>query len=201
MELRQEGPQGAPRLDRGGALARLEADLVNDGYRLTRSRRAILGILVAFERPFTATELQAAVTARQPGVGRASIYRTLLLLEERGYVEKLHQSGSEHYTLCLSTRHHHHLTCTRCGRTEELPLGDGVDVLATLDAAARALGYLPRTHVLAVYGLCPACQDAAQQPEVHPGPADVGPETGMGHDPQSRHPIGRRARRAPPSPS
>lgn len=172
----------------------IETGLAQEGLRLTTARQTILRVLGSLDHPFTATELQEAVAAQAPGIGRASVYRTLLLLEERGYVEKLHQAGSEHYTVCLSTRHHHHLTCTECGRTEELALADDFDVLSTLDEAARRLGYIPRTHVLAVYGLCPACQSHSR-----PSPTtDTGRPEGRdllpAHDPTSRHPIGRRGR-------
>jgi len=174
----------------------LETGLLRRGYRLTHARHTILGVMAEFARPFTATELQEAVAARNPQVGRASVYRTLLLLEELGYVEKLHQSGSEHYTLCLVSHHHHHLTCTQCGRTVELVLEDDVDVLSALDRAARALGYLPRTHVLAVYGICPACQTEGRAPvAAAPAAADL-----ARHPNDSRHPIGRRRPAARPAP-
>ena len=188
------GPGGAASGDGPPeAVAWMEAALARDGYRLTRARHTILGTLTALDHPFTATELQEAVSREEPGIGRASVYRTLLLLEELGYVEKLHQPGSEHYTLCLKTRHHHHLTCTRCGRSEALALGDDLGVLATLNAAARDLGYLPRTHVLAVYGICPACQAEEADPSPPASPTIRG---APGHSPDSRHPIGQRFQRS-----
>lgn len=187
-----DGPPGvtvAPGQPAQDPVGWLEAGLARTGYRLTGARHAILGVMADFARPFTATELQEAVARRHPGVGRASVYRTLLLMEELGFVEKLHQPGSEHYTLCLVTHHHHHITCTQCGRTQELILADE---LSALDDAARALSYVPGTHVVAVYGICPGCQDQG-------APADEG-RPGL-HPPDSRHPIGdrRRARAAAPA--
>lgn len=187
---RNRGHPPKPPGSAGNAADWIEIGLAGDGLRLTRARQTILRILGSLEHPFTATELQEVVAARAPGIGRASVYRTLGLLEERGYVEKLHQAGSEHYTVCLSTRHHHHLTCTECGRTEELALSDDVDVLSTLDEAARKLGYVPHTHVLAVYGLCPSCQA-----RIHPDLPDPLPP--RLHGPGSRHPIGRRGHAGP----
>jgi Fe2+ or Zn2+ uptake regulation protein len=49
--------------------------------------------------------------------------------------------------------HHHHVICRRCARIDRLP---GCDTGA-VEAAARAKGYGDLTHVLEIYGVCPAC--------------------------------------------
>jgi len=122
---------------------------------MTHSRRIIVRVIAGMGRPFTATELTQAVSAADATVGRASVYRALLLLRQRGFVERLHGgTDAERYTLCLQTAHHHHVTCSRCGRTDEFTLQDGD---AALNRAVAALGYVPEYHVLEAYGICPAC--------------------------------------------
>jgi Fe2+ or Zn2+ uptake regulation protein len=142
----------------------VEERLAQEGFRVTGARRAIIGVMAQFEHPFTTGELESAVSQAGLGVGRASIYRTLALLESQGLVEKLHQAGAEHYTLCLRSEHHHHVTCIRCGKTEDFLLQDRVDIVAAVERLTRDLGYLPESHVLEVYGTCPACQTDPPSP-------------------------------------
>jgi len=168
-------------------VAWLEAQLVADSYRLTRARHVILTVMATFGHPFTSTELEQAVAGMDASIGRASVYRTLTLMESRGVVEKLHQAGIEHYTLCLKSEHHHHVTCVECGRTEEFAVKDNIDLMSAVDGLARRLGYLPRSHVLEVYGVCPLCQESGAEA------SEAAPPNG--HGAGGRHPLGRRADR------
>jgi Fur family ferric uptake transcriptional regulator len=143
----------------------LEQDLIRDGFRLTRARHVVLTALASFDQPFTASELEQVVSECDASVGRASVFRTLALMEERGVVEKLHQAGSEHYTLCLCAEHHHHVTCVECGRTEDFAVDEEHDLLAGVNDVVKRLGYQPRSHVLAVYGVCASCQELADPSE------------------------------------
>lgn len=141
------------------AVAQLVEDaLSRGGFRVTPARHVIIGIMADFGHPFTASELEGAVARCDAGVGRASVYRTLALLEQQGILEKLHQRGAEHYTLCLQSAHHHHVTCVHCGRTEDIALEDQNDIVAAAERLARGIGYRPTNHVLEIYGVCPACQ-------------------------------------------
>ncbi len=136
------------------ALDLMERALDAQGLRRTVPRRTILEVVAGIGRPFTSTELTERVATRDPGIGRASVFRLLQLLRGCGLVERLHGPGAELYTLCLRAGHHHHVTCTACGRTEAFMLEDD-------DAVARAverLGYRMEHHVLQAFGVCPACQ-------------------------------------------
>jgi len=172
--------------DPASVVASLEEGLAHDGLRLTRARHVILTAMATFGHPFTPGELELRVAAMDASVGRASVYRALSLMEGRGMVEKLHQSGSEHYTLCLKTEHHHHVTCVECGHTQEFAVQDNIDLLSAVDGIARRLGYLPCSHVLEVYGVCPDCQASAK--------AGSEENNAVGHGSGGPHPIGRRAR-------
>src|SRR3990172_9979492 len=92
--------------------------------------------------------------------GRATVFRTIRLLTERGVVCRvLLEDGSLHYR--LSRRgHHHHLVCLNCGGVRDLDecaVGDLVRELS------RASGYEIEGHWLEVYGRCASCRA--------PGPA------------------------------
>jgi len=134
----------------------LSQALRDDGLRLTRSRLTILRAVSEADGPFTAAELCESASSIDAGIGRASVFRVLQLLRDRGFVERLHSEDAEHYTLCMERRHHHHATCTMCGRTEPLVLGD--DAERALRKAAERIGYKLLEHVLEARGICADCR-------------------------------------------
>lgn len=131
------------------------------GYRLTGPRRALADLIVARGgSTFTAADLVAEVRARRLGIGRATVFRAIDILESVGAVERIDLQNGEHaYVACVPT-HHHHVICARCARTTEI--GDlGLGALAR--EVSRRTGYRVDEHRLELFGLCPACQRATTQ--------------------------------------
>ena len=129
------------------------------GYRLTEPRRSLATLIAGREGHFTASELVAESHARRLGVGRATVFRTLEVLEELGAVERLDLPSGEHaYVVCQRT-HHHHVVCSRCGRASEI---DDAGLRVVVNEIARRTGYRVDEHRLELFGLCPAC--LASQP-------------------------------------
>lgn len=132
--------------------------LEDAGYRLTGPRRALADLIVAREgSTFTAADLVADVRARRLGIGRATVFRAIEVLESVGAVERVDLRSGEHaYVACVPT-HHHHVICARCARSAEIgDLGLG----AVAREVARRTGYRVDEHRLELYGLCPGCQRA-----------------------------------------
>ena len=88
------------------------------GLKLTPQRRLIVDIIHDAEAHFTAEEIIAYVQARMPGINKSTIYRTLELLEEAGcvYKSELDEHSVYHHA---EEGHHHHLVCSKCGKTVE----------------------------------------------------------------------------------
>jgi Fur family ferric uptake transcriptional regulator len=96
------------------------------------------------------------VTTCQTSADRASVYRTVALFEQLGIVQRLHMGWK--YKLELSdafSHHHHHLTCTNCGRIIPLPEDDQLET--RLRELARQLDFQPQDHQIEIHGLCQAC--------------------------------------------
>jgi Fur family ferric uptake transcriptional regulator len=132
------------------------AALENAGYRLTGPRRALADLMGERDgSTFTAADLVAEVRSRGLGIGRATVFRALDLLERVGAVERLDRPTGRHaYVVCVPA-HHHHLVCTRCDRSTEV--GDlGLGAIAR--EVTRRTGYRIDGHRLELSGLCPACQ-------------------------------------------
>ena len=123
------------------------------GHRVTGSRRRVLEALLAAPAHFTVDD----VLRRAPGVGRATVFRTMKLLQDLNVVCRLlMEDGSLHYR--LSARgHHHHLVCRSCGRVEDFST---CDVSALIGQLVQATAYQIEGHWLEVYGRCGGCRAA-----------------------------------------
>ena len=129
------------------------------GYRLTEPRRSVAALIAEQDGHFTAAELVRAARARRLGVGRATIFRTLEVLEDLGAVERLDLPSGEHAYVGCEPAHHHHVVCSRCGRTDEI---DDAGLRTIVEDVARRTGYRVDDHRLELFGLCPACQTQPQ---------------------------------------
>ena len=93
----------------------LLAVLEDGGYRITEPRRNVIAALDQKDEGFTAEELCSEL----PGVGRATVYRTIKLLQRSGVICKLAMpDGAPRYSLAR-VDHHHHTVCVKCGTIGE----------------------------------------------------------------------------------
>ena len=143
-----------PLVERVGRLLR------ERGERMTGPRRAVLAVLAASGGHVGAEDVVAAVADVDPGVHRASVYRTLDALCDLGVVQHVHIGhGATAYHLVQGGDAHVHAQCSSCGAMVDLPL----DVLEeAAGRMARDAGFvLDRTHV-ALSGTCAACMSASE---------------------------------------
>lgn len=124
------------------------------GYRVTEARRSLAGLIATREGHFTAGELLAEARATRLGIGRATVFRTLEVLEALGSVERLDLPSGDHAYVACEPTHHHHVVCTCCGRTEEI---DDAGLRVVVNEVARRTGYRVDEHRLELFGQCPAC--------------------------------------------
>ena len=127
------------------------------GYRMTEPRRALAALIAEQDGHFTAAELVTAAQAARPAVGRATVFRTLDLLEGIGAVERLDLPNGEHAYVGCEPAHHHHVICSRCGRTSEI---DDAGLRSVVRDVARETGFRVDDHRLELFGVCPDCQAA-----------------------------------------
>ncbi len=127
------------------------------GYRLTEPRRAVAELITRRDGHFTAADLIDEARDRRLGIGRATIFRALELFTERNVLERRDLPTGEHAYVPCEPAHHHHVVCSRCGRTTE---AEDHGLQAIVDEVARHTGYRIDDHRLELYGLCPTCQDS-----------------------------------------
>ena len=132
--------------------AQLKDTLKRHRQSLTGTRLAVFAALENKE-PQTMREVVAACAGR---ADRASVYRTIAVFERLGIVQRL-QIGWKH-KLELSDafhRHHHHLTCHRCGRTFALPEDRQLEKRLALLAGSQ--DFTMQGHQLEIQGICKNC--------------------------------------------
>ncbi len=128
------------------------------GHRLTEPRRQLALLIARQSGPFTAADLVAEARRRGPSIGRATVFRALDLLGSLGVVEHLDLPSGEHAYVRCEPAHHHHLVCSRCGRSVEV---QDSGVAAAVEEVGRRTGYRIESHRLELFGLCPTCRVAS----------------------------------------
>lgn len=127
--------------------------LAKNGLRLTGQRRRILDIFLKTEHHLTQEEIHAAL--RVHGLGRATVFRTLKMLQECGLVSPVvDRDGTPRFEIDRGRPHHDHLICMECGHIHEVrwPKLERLQ-----QEACRRLGFTPRWHRHEVFGLCRDC--------------------------------------------
>ena len=125
------------------------------GYRVTRPRRALLGAMQQLGDHFTAEGLLAAA----PDVGRATVFRTLRLLQDVGTLCQVILDDGTVECRLTSGGHHHHIVCSECGAVNDFA---SCDMQELLDELSRRTGFDIESHRLEVYGRCAECRHDLQ---------------------------------------
>lgn len=134
---------------------RILRQLSQAGYRITQPRRAIVRALLEEESPSSAAQVHERASAHCPGIGLVTIYRTLDLLSEAGFVRRIHSQNGCHGYAPTPRGHWHHIVCRRCGAAVEF---EGCDLVPFLNRLSAETGYTVEEHLLELVGLCAECQ-------------------------------------------
>jgi Fur family ferric uptake transcriptional regulator len=106
----------------------------------------------------TAEEIYDLVKIDCPEIGLATVYRTILLLEELGILSKIDLGDNcSRYELVHEeeSHQHHHLVCTECGEIIEVE-DDLLDALE--DNIESKHNFKIINHSLKFFGICSNCQ-------------------------------------------
>jgi Fe2+ or Zn2+ uptake regulation protein len=135
----------------------ISALLHSQEQRLTPTRRCIVDVLEAADRPLTIPEILEA----RPELAQSSAYRNLVVLEQARVVHRVvtHADFARYELAEDLTGHHHHLVCSNCGRVDDLPATAAVEraVAVAIDEAGHRTGFVTEHHRLDLVGLCADC--------------------------------------------
>jgi Fur family transcriptional regulator, ferric uptake regulator len=119
--------------------------------RDTNQRKAIREALMAADRPLSPQELLDAAQSRVPGMGMATVYRTVKGLLEENWLVPVDLPGEPPRYEVAGKPHHHHFRCEGCGRVYEVHGCPG-----SMDNLVPE-GFKLRSHQITLVGICGEC--------------------------------------------
>lgn len=141
-------------------LSQIKEKLHKAGYKLTPQREVTVQVMIEKEKEhLSAEEIYMEVKEKNPGIGLATVYRTLEILTELKILNKVtFQDGLARYDLNKDDKKHqpHHLLCLNCGKIEEVQ----EDLLDEIEEdIKKRYHFLVKDHRLTFHGICCECAE------------------------------------------
>src|SRR5215813_1667494 len=134
------------------------------GGKRSTKRDRILEIFLKQEGHLSADDLVEVVRREAPGIGRATVYRTLQWMVGAGVARKVDfGEGRSRYEPSYRHPRHFHLICNTCHRSSEF-LSSDIESLMEEVAAARNFG--PSQSVVQIFGICEECRTGKKAPPI-----------------------------------
>ncbi|MCM8821357.1 MAG: transcriptional repressor [Candidatus Omnitrophica bacterium] len=139
--------------------------MVKEGLRITQTRMVIIDILTRNpEKHFSAEEIFLMAHRINPGIGFATVYRTLDLLAQMGIIQKMEfGDGKARYEMTEAMEnvpHHHHLVCTECGKVIDYTefTDEEKELLAKVEKElSEKYKFKIKNHIIQFCGICNNC--------------------------------------------
>lgn len=137
-------------------MAIAEARCAERGQRLTPIRRAVLTALLRSHKPLGAYDIIEQMAPNSPALAPITAYRALEFLRQNGLVHRIASRNA--FIACV----HNHaagelvvfLICEGC---EVVGEASSPAVTATLTSVARSAGFIPKSPVIEITGICTHC--------------------------------------------
>lgn len=133
--------------------------------RDTSQKRAIRQALRTADRPLSPGEILEAAQSVVPGLGVATVYRTVKSLRDEGVLQQVDLPGDAPRYEWFDKAHHHHFHCRSCQRVYEVDACPG-----DLRHLAPA-GFALESHEVILYGRCASCAVRPETVRSRPGRA------------------------------
>ncbi|MCM8814720.1 MAG: transcriptional repressor [Candidatus Omnitrophica bacterium] len=136
-----------------------------EGMRMTQARAIILNIFAGNQgEHFSAQEIFFIAHRINPGIGFATVYRTLDLLAQMGIIQKLEfGDGLTRYEMTEAMEnvpHHHHLVCTECGKVIDYTefTDEEKELFAKVEKElSEKYKFKIKNHIIQFCGICNNC--------------------------------------------
>ncbi len=125
------------------------------GLKFTKQRAEILDHLLKAKDHLTPEEIYRELNEKDPSLGRATVFRTLHVLEDAGLADKIMlANGRNAYEHKFAKPHHDHLICVGCNQVIEFTNKTIEDIQ---DKITRSFGFTPLWHRHEIFGKCRKC--------------------------------------------
>lgn len=137
---------------------RFEEFLKGENLKMTPQRRRVFEKAFEVHEHFSVETMYEWLKAEDgPDVSRATVYRTLEVLERGGFIEAVETGrGEVVYEHILGHEHHDHMVCRVCGKIAEF---QDEEIEALQRKNAEKLGFIMTGHMLRLSGVCGDCAE------------------------------------------
>lgn len=101
-------------------------------------------------------EVYKEVHEKHPTISRATVYRVLNKLADKGEILKIKMPGTAD-RFDFNTEDHIHLHCTECGGVYDADIADVKQLLAHLDSKIEPKDFQVSDINISLEGICPKC--------------------------------------------
>ncbi len=128
--------------------------------KLTPERQQILESALKIHTHFEADDLLFQMRKDGIRVSKSTIYRTLPLLVESGFLRELHDDDKHmHYEHVYGHEHHEHLICLNCGKIIEF---SNPTIEEMQEEICKQYGFTSIKHRYEILGYCDKCSKKAR---------------------------------------
>lgn len=144
-------------IDYQSLLKNFKSLLKSNNLKYTLQRELILKYLYKSKKHLTPELLYNEIKLDAPelNIGIATIYRTLTLLEDAGFVTSISLGKQGKKYELANKEHHDHMICTNCGKIIEFI---DEEIEARQSKIAKQYQFQMLDHSMQIYGLCRQCQ-------------------------------------------
>lgn len=132
----------------------MRGSLRSRGLRWTPQRRLLVEVLAQTNGHVTGSELVERCREVDPATIPSTVYRTLDVLEELGFLRHAHGADGREEFHVLPKSEHGHLHCSGCGRSWDIL---GVEAAAFMEGLHETRGFTVDLSHVTVSGLCQEC--------------------------------------------
>ena len=152
-------PYSADREEKRKLLEEIAQKIKQRGLKITETRLKVVSYLIDYGRHFEIEDLVVWIRERCKDYrncpSRPTVYRTIKLLEELGYIKPVLKQGHRTvYEFLPIKGEHYHLLCLSCGRLVEF---NEPRLKELVKEVAKRKGFKYLHHHLEVCGICPEC--------------------------------------------
>ena len=139
-------------------------EFTGHGYRITKARQTILGILSKSKKYMSADDIYLAIKTAGENVGVTTIYRAVDSLAKTGIIRKRSLNNDRAYFEIIdkdTSKHHHHLICRSCQKITDYShfLDEEIKLIKKLEKiVSKVHQFKIEDHQLSFTGLCKLCQ-------------------------------------------
>lgn len=127
------------------------------GHKLTPQRQVVLKTILESQNHLTPLDLYKRARRHLSKVGKVTIYRTLELLTQLGFLCKVHsETYCRNYLIRRPDEHHHHLVCSICGKVIDFKSCELKEMELQL---SNETDFIIDNHLLEFHGRCRSCFD------------------------------------------